>query len=118
MPFSSSPDVDDGSGMDSAPGTCIGGSTQDAGRQMQVDALRAARAKEEAQAAALESARARAEQHEQELAEERAERQSRERCEAREAFYSTLSWGFGIVAFVGFAYMAQDAYRNQPTASE
>ncbi len=118
MPFTSSPTMDNTDATDSAPGTCIGGASQDAGRVQQLEAMRSAKAKEDAQAAVLENARVRAERRAVQEAEESEERARNERREQREQFTSALCWGLGAVALAALAYMAQDAYRHKSTGDE
>jgi hypothetical protein len=115
MPFSSSPSLDDGSGMDGNPGTAIGGTSQDAHRQQQLEALQAAKRKEEAEVAVLANAKARSEHREKQLVQERVAAKTRQDILQREKTQSYGCYCVTVFVIATLMYLTFDAIRRRRT---
>ena len=107
MPFSSSPTLDD---MTEQAGTTIGGVSQDAHRQEQLDAIRQ---REEAEVARQQRAKEMCAAEEQRKEQARRDREAASRKRARDFGANCIT----VIVFGGLLYLAIDAYRNRRDTS-
>lgn len=114
MPFSSSPELDDGDSYEAQPGVTIGGGGRDASREQQLLALKEVRDRELAEKTAARIA----EERERRVTAARIASEAREKSERREAAKAKaetlVRTSLAAVAVLVLGYLVIDAFRSRP----